>query len=119
MASTNEQKPVTKKELDMTKQELLGRLACKEDLKQFATKKDVEILAIQIANLTQRMISVENQLIAVQDTSNLILEIVEGIAKKIDDAQTETAATNHTFRRHENRLKNHEERIETLEKGAS
>ncbi|MCH8872409.1 hypothetical protein IH824_06490 [candidate division KSB1 bacterium] len=122
MASTNEQKPITKKELEMTKQELLGRLASKEDLKQFATKedlkqfatkedlkrfatkKDFEIIASQVVNLTHRMTSVESQLSVVQDTSNLILETVDGIAKKFDDAQTEKAATNHTLRRQENRL---------------
>lgn len=119
MASTNEQKPITKKELEATEQELLGRLASKDDLKQFATKKDFEIIASQVVNLTHRMTTVENQLSVVQDTTNLILETVDGIAKKFDDAQTEKAATNHTFRRHENPLENHEERIETLEKGAS
>lgn len=98
----------------MTKRELLGRLASKEDFEQFITKKDVGILAIQIANLIQRMASVENQLSVAQDTSNLILEIVDGIAKKIDDAQTENATTNYAFRRHENRLEDHEERIETI-----
>lgn len=98
----------------MTKRELLGRLASKEDFEQFITKKDVGILAIQIANLIQRMTSVENQLSAAQDTSNLILEIVDGIAKKFDDAQTENTAINHTFWRHENRLEDHEERIETI-----
>ena len=44
MASINEQKPITKKEIEATKQELLGRLASKDDLKQFATKKDFEII---------------------------------------------------------------------------
>jgi len=119
MASTNEQKPITKKELEMTKQELLGRLASKEDLKQLATKKDFEIIASQVSNLTHRMTSVENQLSVVQDTSNLILETVADIAKKFYDAQTEKAATNHTLRRHENRLEDHEKGIKTIEKEVS
>ena len=76
-------KPITKKELEATKQELLGRLASKDDLKQFATKKDFEIIASQVVNLTHRMTTVENQLSVVQDTTNLILETVDGIAKKI------------------------------------
>ncbi len=125
MESGIEQSFVTKKDLEATKKELLAKLATKEEikklatkeeLKKLATKKEIGILANEVASLSTRLTSVEVRLSNVEENTQLILQAVDGIAGKFDDYQTEKAATEHTFRRHEKRLDEHDTRIEVLER---
>lgn len=147
--------PVTKSELEATKNELLARLASKEEIKKLATKEEIKKLATkeeikklatkkeikklatkrEIKKLatkdelqkTNRKIEIlanqvalnRQDIVEIKDNVRTILEIVDGIAKKFEDARTERAALNHALRRHENRIDDHERRIANIEKKES
>ncbi len=106
----------------------LRNFATKNDLKNFATKDDfstlradVETLAGQVADNTKELVNLRHEMATKTELDELktdvrqILVIVDGMAKKFDNYQTEKAATEHTFSRHENRLDDHETRIKVLE----
>jgi predicted nucleic acid-binding Zn-ribbon protein len=61
------------------------------------------------------MAEVEKDVSELKTDVRKILVIVDGIAKKMDDFQTEKAAGEQTFRRNEHRIDDHEVRIQTLE----
>jgi len=47
---------------------------------------------------------------------DVVLTAIDGLSGQINDVKTEKAAGEHTFKRHENKLNNHETRIEKLER---
>ena len=131
-----DEKPVTKKELEATKLELLAKLennatkdeiknfATKDDLKNFATKDDLKKLATKeelkkldrkVEILAAELLSMNRRMEKVESNTDLILQTLDGIVKRLDISETERAATEHAFRRHENMLDDHETRLTALE----
>lgn len=136
MASSNNNSVATKKDIEELKHELLGTLAAKEEIKKLATKEEIKKLATkaeikrlatkeEIKKLaTKEELSFEIGMLATsldemkadnQNTKDVLLQAIDGLAKRLDDSLTEQAAFNHTFDRHEAQLENHEQRITVLE----
>ncbi len=46
---------------------------------------------------------------------DIVLNAIDGVAKELSDMRTEKAAVDHSLTRHEERLDDHEVRIERLE----
>ncbi|MBC8183457.1 hypothetical protein H8E88_20385 [candidate division KSB1 bacterium] len=122
---------VTKEEIrKLATKEEVKKLATKDDLKNLATKDELKKLATkdELKKLEKRMDNVSSAVSQIQyqltffETKeesdrkfNILLTAIDGLTQKVTDFQTEKAAGEHTFQRHERKLENHEERIEQLE----
>ena len=154
MASSNNNSVATKKDLEELRQELLGTLASKEEIKKLATKEEIKKLATkeelkklatkeeikklatkeeikklatkeEIKKLaTKKELSLEIGMLATKidehefnrkRTEDALFQAIDGIVKTLDEMRTEQAAYLHTFKRHDARFENHEQRITTLE----
>ena len=62
---------------------------------------------------------VDNRFNEMHDKFNTVLTAINGLSSQIMDFKTEKSAGEHTFRRHEKQLDDHEIRIEKLERKAS
>jgi DNA-binding HxlR family transcriptional regulator len=92
---------LTKKDTE----KLSGIFATKEDLKQFATKKDLEELStktdIRFNEISRKFNEVTNTL--------------DKIVGKLETMHTEQIVAREQYRRHDEKLENHEKRIGALE----
>jgi len=137
-------KPATKQDIENLRQELTNNMATKDELKKLATKEEIKKLATkdelkklelftkeEFKKVDKRLNSISQAVSQIQyqmtffetkDESdrkfNVLLTSIDGLTQKITDSQTEKAAAEHTFQRHERKLENHEERIEQLEMSA-
>ena len=122
-------KLATKEELKKlaTKEELkneIRKLATKEDLKKLVTKKEFAKQQKSFDKLTSIVFDNQRRLDLLETKEdankkfNLLVGMIDGLTKKVELIITEMKATNHALNRHENRLENHEDRIDTLEQRA-
>lgn len=104
-------KPITKKEMrkelgEFTEEVLLPSMqdifVTKDDAEKFATKDDLKDTKEEIKNETIRR------------TDKLINKADE-IIQKLDEKKTEDIAGTEVYKRHDEKLEEHEERITTLE----
>jgi hypothetical protein len=125
---------IIKQDIDSLKQELLEKLASKEELNKVEKRLDdrldeVEkrldgrldkaektdhILAKAIVDIQERMKQLETK----EDADRkfkLIMNAIDGLAKKIDDYKVEKVAHDYSLRQHDKQLENHEKRITALE----
>ena len=111
LASKDELKNLaTKDELKkLATKEELQKLATKEEIKKLATKEELKETNYKIELLANEVINIGQRITRVEGTTTKILEIVDGIAREITDQRTEKVAFEHGFRRHENRLDDHEQ----------
>jgi len=117
-------------QIKAAKQELLAKLASKEELQE--VKKDL-VLALQVALNTNKIEKLEiavgvlqvdvaeikQELAESKESTNekldLVLRGIERVMGKSESNETEKAAATHAFRRHENRHEDHEVQIRKLE----
>ena len=135
MTNTEGKEYATKQELQETKQELLDKIetrVSKEDFYREIKRLDgsIEMLANQVGDNTLGIKSLGGKVSGLRDEVytlreemndrfgemngkfDTVLSAIDGLAGQISDMHTEKAAGEHTFRRHENRLYEHENRIE-------
>ncbi len=141
MKNSEDKNNVTKQELESTKNELLDKLVSKKDFQsnvdKLVTKEEfrseikrldgsIEILANQVARNTDGIKYLRTEVAELRSEMNgrfsnmdnkfdIVLTAIDGLASQIRDMRTEKAAGEHTFRRHETRLDDHETRISKLE----
>ncbi|MFQ5637394.1 MAG: hypothetical protein ACE5IR_05315 [bacterium] len=141
MAKSDGKSYATKQELQETKQELLDKIdtrVSKEDFYREIKRLDgsIEMLANQVGNNTLGIKTLGGEVSSLRgevyslreemndrfgdmnDKFNTVLSALDGLAGQISDMHTEKAAGEHTFRRHEKKLDNHETRISALEQKA-
>jgi len=130
---------ITSQDLESLKQELLKKLAAKEelaclstkdDLTPFAMKEDLTSLATreELNKLDEKSDRIIGIILRMQDQMegmetrvdmerkfNLLMNSIDGMTQKFDALFTEKAAIDHSLIRHENRLDDHEQRIVELE----
>jgi len=113
MDSSNSNPVATKKDLKELRQELLGKLATKEEIKKLATKEE---LSWEIGLLATK---IDEQEFNRKKTEDFLFQAIDGIVKTLDEMRTEQAAYLHTFKRYDTRIENHEQRITALEEQKS
>ena len=133
---------VTKEEIKkLATREEIKKLATREEIKKLATKEEIKKLATRdelkkLKSLTEEkfnkvdkrldklssavsQIQYQMTLFETKEESdrkfNILLTAIDGLTQKVTDYQTEKAAGEYTFQRHERKLENHEKRIEQLE----
>ncbi len=127
---------LTNKDMDTLKEELLRKLASKEELKKLATKEELKKLATkeelkklatkdelhQVENkLIKEIIKIKTEIATLETKAdaekrfNLIMQAIDGLAAKIDSYNTEKAAVDHSLKRHDTQIEDHEHRITKLE----
>ncbi len=127
-----------KKELLETKQELLDKLVSKAEFLREIGRVDgsIELTANQVgkntleiqklrgemngkfAEMSVRFSDIDDRFAEMNDKFNMVLTAIDGLSGQISDSSTEKAAGEHTFRRHDRKLDDHEKRITQLEKKA-
>ena len=111
------------KKLELTTKEEFKKVATKEELKklELTTKKEFKKVDKRINNLTQIIVQMQHQMTLLETKAdaerkfNIIITMIDGLTQKVTDFQTEMRAGERTFQRHEDKLENHERRIESLE----
>ncbi|OGC01997.1 hypothetical protein A2V82_12650 [candidate division KSB1 bacterium RBG_16_48_16] len=120
------ERPATIQDIDNLRQELLSKLASKEEIKKLATKEEIKKLATQesLDNLAAIVFQQQHQmsLLETKEDANkkfdLVMSAIDGLAKNIENHYIELKSGDSTFRRHERQLENHEDRIKVLEGNA-
>ncbi len=111
--------PATKKDLRKLEKALRIDLATKQDLKKFALKTDLrkveKSLRHEILKVEERVENIEEKVDKVDKKLDRIEIKLDGFVGNVETLREENAAGVIQYRRHEERLKNHEERITTLE----
>jgi len=129
--------------IEATKQELINKLVSKEELKEIVAtlatkeelrrevaklatkeelekvKQNLEIVANQVAINTLDIKEIKVELVHLKGDMGakfeMVLEAIDGVMAELKDQKVERAATDHSLRRHETKLDNHETRIHALE----
>ena len=84
----------------------------KEESKKLQNKTD---------NIVQKIVRMEYQMSLFETKEDadrkfdILLTAIDGLTKKVTDFQTEIRSSERTFQRHEEKLENHEKRIDSLE----
>ncbi len=143
MVDVNKDDMVNKKDLEAAKKELLdkltsknefqqevAKLATKEELKQevakLSTRESLEIVATEVVKHSAEIAEIKIELKHINlrieqmrghfdNKFDIVLNAIDGVAKELSDMRTEKAAVDHSLTRHEERLDDHEVRIERLE----
>ena len=114
-------KPATKQDIENLRYELISKMATKEELKKLATKDELKKLDKRIDNLTRAVGQMQNQITLLETKEdaerkfNIVINAIDGLARNVTDFQVEMRSSERTFQRHEDKLENHEKRIESLE----
>lgn len=105
-----------------TKEELqreIAKLATKEELRQevakLATKKELERANRSIEILANQVANNTQSIENMDHKIDMVLEAIDGVVSEIKDLKVEKSAIDHGLRRHDTRLDNHETRIHALE----
>jgi len=126
-------KLATKEEIKkLATKEEIKKLATKEEIKKLATKEEIKKLESltkkEFKRVDKRLDTLSSAVSKLQYQMSFVvtkdefdkkldhlLTAIDGLTQKITDSQTEKAAAEHTFQRHERKLEDHEQRIEQLE----
>ena len=111
------ERPATIQDIDNLRQELLSKLATKEEIKKLATQESLDNLAAIVFQQQHQMSLLETK----EDANkkfDLVMSAIDGLAKNIENHYIELKSGDSTFRRHERQLENHEDRIKVLEGNA-
>lgn len=122
---------ITKKELKETTQELFDKIESRVSKKEFRSEmkrvdSSIEMLVTQVSkntleiktlrgDMNDRFLEIDNRFAEMNSKFHMVLTAIDGLSGQIKDMSTEKAAGEHTFRRHENRLNNHETHLEKLD----
>jgi hypothetical protein len=121
---------LTKEDLDALRQELLAKLASKEEIAKLATKEEISKLATKeehaklresFDRLAGKFVSLEIHVETKEDANkkyNSLMNAIDGLAKNFDDYRIEKIAADAEFRRQQKQIDDHEKRITRIEKKA-
>jgi serine/threonine protein phosphatase PrpC len=135
MNNSELEKPATKIDIEDLRQEMLSKMttmATKEELKKLATKQELKKFELatkeefkkqnkKIDNLARVVGQMQHQMALFETKEdadrkfNILITAIDGLTKKVTDFQIEMRAGERTIQRHEAKLENHEQRIESLE----
>jgi len=119
-------KLVTKEEFRQELAKLVTKEEFKQELAKVSTKESVEVVARQVLKNTNDIASlrtemrmgfnrVDDRLDSLESKFDIMMSIIDGIAKQLQNSRTEKAAIDHALTRHEDKLDSHEVRITHLE----
>ena len=93
---------------------LPNNYAAKDDLKKFATKGDLEKVAVQVAANTVEIRALKQDMKGVHTKLDYLVEAMTDLTGDIRNNKIEKAAISKTLDRHESTLENHTQRIASL-----
>ncbi|MBI3273749.1 MAG: hypothetical protein HYZ69_01255 [Candidatus Colwellbacteria bacterium] len=97
----------------------LKRFATKDDLKRFATKDDIKSIRDDLVHFATKNDLVEFKEEVVREISQKVIASNDKVITKLDNYFKDQAAHNMLHKRIEDKLFNHDQRIEKLEKTVS
>ena len=130
MADKSKNDVATKSDLNTLKKELLDSLASKKELKEetakLSTKASLEVVASEvlrhsgeIAEIKFELKNINVRIDQMQDhfdnKFDIVLRAIDNVASELSNSRSEKAAIDHALIRHDDKLDDHEIRIERLE----
>ena len=121
-------KYATKEELKELETRLINKLASKESVEIVAAQvlknsNDISELKSEVVILNKKMDSgfeqLGSRLDSLENKFGVMMNAIDGIARDLKDGKTEKAAVDHSLNRHEQRIDDHETRINKLERNSA